>query len=137
MSQALENLLSEDRRFEPSSEFAAQANARPGVHAEAVADYLGFWESQALSRINWPTEPSRVLDDSNPPFFKWFPDGELNISVNCLDRHLADHGDQVAYHWVGEPGDSRSLTYRELHAEVCRFANGLMSLGLVRGDRVA
>ena len=137
MSQALENLLSEDRKFEPSPEFAAQANARPGIHAEADADYLAFWREQALSRITWHTEPTRVLDDSNPPFFKWFPDGELNISFNCLDRHLADHGDQVAYHWVGEPGDARTLTYRELHAEVCRFANGLKSLGLEKGDRVA
>ncbi|HSK06199.1 MAG TPA: acetate--CoA ligase [Acidimicrobiia bacterium] len=137
MSQALENLLSEDRKFEPSPEFAAQANARPGIHTEADADYLAFWQEQALSRISWHTEPSRVLDDSNPPFFKWFSDGELNISFNCLDRHLADHGDQVAYHWVGEPGDTRTLTYRDLHAEVCRFANGLRGLGLEKGDRVA
>ncbi|HEX6146070.1 MAG TPA: acetate--CoA ligase [Acidimicrobiia bacterium] len=137
MSQALENLLSEDREFVPSPEFAAQANARPGIHAEADADYLAFWREQALSRIFWHTEPTLVLDDSNPPFFKWFPDGELNVSVNCLDRHLAGHGDQVAYHWVGEPGDVRTLSYRELHAEVCRFANGLKSLGLEKGDRVA
>jgi acetyl-CoA synthetase len=137
MSEALENLLSEDRKFEPSSEFAAQANARPGIHAEAEADYLAFWQKQALSRISWDTEPTEVLDDSNPPFFKWFADGKLNISVNCLDRHLTDHGDQVAYHWVGEPGDTRTLTYRELYSEVCRFANGLKSLGLVKGDRVA
>ncbi len=78
-----------------------------------------------------------VLDDSNHPFYKWFSDGELNLSVNCLDRHLDEHGDQVAYNWVGEPGDTRVLTYSDLHAEVCRFANGLLSLGLETGDRVA
>jgi acetyl-CoA synthetase len=137
MSQALENLLSEDRKFEPSPEFAAQANARPGIHAEAEADYLAFWQKQALTRITWHNEPTQVLDDSNPPFYEWFADGRLNISFNCLDRHLADHGDQVAYHWVGEPGDKRTLTYQELHSEVCRFANGLKSLGLEKGDRVA
>ena len=137
MPQALENLLSEDRKFEPSPEFAAQANARPGIHAEAEADYLAFWQKQALTRITWHNEPTRVLDDSNPPFYEWFADGRLNISFNCLDRHLADHGDQVAYHWVGEPGDKRTLTYQELHSEVCRFANGLKSLGLEKGDRVA
>jgi acetyl-CoA synthetase len=137
MSQALENLLSEDRKFEPSPEFAAQANAGPGIHAEAEADYLAFWREQALSRISWHTVPTEVLDESNPPFFKWFADGRLNVSFNCLDRHLADHGDQVAYHWVGEPGDDRTLSYRDLHSEVCRFANGLKGMGLVKGDRVA
>ncbi|MFZ0626009.1 MAG: acetate--CoA ligase [Acidimicrobiia bacterium] len=137
MSEALENLLREDRTFEPSHEFVAQANAKPGVHQEAAADYLAFWRKQAMDRITWYTEPTEVLDDSNPPFFKWFADGELNLSYNCLDRHLADHGDQVAYHWIGEPGDTRDLTYGQLHEEVCKFANGLKSLGLERGDRVA
>ncbi len=137
MSEALENLLSEDRKFPPPPEFTAQANAKPGVHEAANADYLAFWQEQALSRITWDTAPTIVLDDSNPPFFKWFSDGELNLSANCLDRHLADHGDQVAYHWVGEPGDERTLTYADLHAEVCRLANGLTSLGMTRGDRVA
>ncbi len=137
MSQALENLLSENRTFDPAPEFAAQANARPGIHERAAEDYLAFWMEQALNRITWHKEPTRALDDSNPPFYKWFSDGELNISFNCLDRHLAAHGGQVAYHWVGEPGDSRTLTYTDLHAEVCRFANGLKALGLEKGDRVA
>ena len=137
MSEALENLLSEDRKFPPPPEFTAQANAKPGVHEAAAADYLTFWQEQALSRITWDTAPTIVLDDSKPPFFKWFSDGELNLSANCLDRHLAEHGDQVAYHWVGEPGETRTLTYTELHAEVCRFANGLKSLGMTKGDRVA
>ncbi len=137
MSEALENLLSEDRKFPPPPEFIAAANAQPGIHDAASADYLGFWKDQALSRITWATEPTVVLDDSNHPFYKWFSDGELNLSVNCLDRHLDEHGDQVAYNWVGEPGDTRVLTYSDLHAEVCRFANGLKSLGLATGDRVA
>jgi len=137
MSQALENLLHEDRTFPPSAEFTAQANAQPGIHEEAARDYLGFWQRQALERISWFTEPTVVLDDTNPPFYKWFPDGELNVSYNCLDRHLATHGDQVAYHWVGEPGDTRTLTYADLSREVNRFANGLKSLGLAKGDRVA
>src|SRR3970040_2377175 len=137
MSEALENLLSEDRKFDPSAEFAAQANAKPGIHEAAAADYLAFWQEQALSRISWHKAPTEVLDDSTPPFFKWFADGELNLSYNCLDRHLDRHGDQVAYHWVGEPGDTLSLTFRELHAEVCMFANGLKSLGLEKGDRGA
>ncbi len=78
-----------------------------------------------------------MLDDSNPPFYKWFTDGELNLSYNCLDRHLDLHGDKVAYHWIGEPGDTRTITYRELYEDVCRFANALTNLGVERGDRVA
>jgi acetyl-CoA synthetase len=137
MSQALENLLREDRTFPPSGEFTAQANAQPGIHEEAAQDYEAFWRNQALERITWFTEPTEGLDDSNPPFFKWFKDGELNIAYNCLDRHLEDHGDQVAYHWIGEPGDTRTLTYSELAREVNKFANALKSLGLEKGDRVA
>ncbi len=137
MSEALENLLHEERLFEVDPEFTAVANARPGIHDEAAADFESFWQKQALERINWFKEPTLVLDDSNPPFYKWFADGELNLSYNCLDRHLAEHGDQVAYHWIGEPGDTRTLTYSDLHAEVGKFANGLLSLGLEKGDRVA
>jgi acetyl-CoA synthetase len=137
MSQALENLLQEERTFPPSEEFTAQANAKPGIHEEAETDYEAFWQKQALERITWFTEPKEILDESNPPFFKWFKDGELNLAYNCLDRHLEEHGDQVAYHWVGEPGDARTLTYAELATEVNRFANGLKSLGLEKGDRVA
>jgi acetyl-CoA synthetase len=137
VSETLENLLHEDRTFPPSPGFTARANARPGVHDEAEADYLGFWQRNALERVSWFKEPSQILDDSNPPFFKWFSDGELNLSYNCLDRHLASHGNQVAYHWVGEPGDKRTLTYSDLASEVNRLANGLKSLGLEKGDRVA
>ena len=137
MTKTLENLLQEDRKFEPPADFMSKANAQPGVHEEAEADYRAFWHKQALERITWYREPTQVLEDSNPPFYKWFSDGQLNLSFNCLDRHLADHGDKVAYHWIGEPGDVRTLTYADLHVEVCRFANGLRSLGLEKGDRVA
>ncbi|CAN5882379.1 acetate--CoA ligase [soil metagenome] len=137
MSQAIENLLTEDRTFPPPRQFAEQANAEKGIHEQAAGDTTAYWMEQALARLTWFTEPTEAIDDSNPPFFKWFSDGEINVSFNCLDRHLADHGDQVAYHWVGEPGDTRTLTYIDLHAEVSKFANALKSLGLERGDRVA
>jgi len=137
VSETLEDLLKESRSFPPSEEFTAQANAKPGIHAEAEADFQGFWHRQALDRIDWYTEPTQVLDDSNSPFYKWFSDGELNLSYNCLDRHLELSADKVAYHWVGEPGDTRTITYRDLYGEVCRFANALKSLGVSKGDRVA
>ena len=139
MSEAhgIENLLEEHRLFPPSEAFAATANAGHDIYAEAESDWLGFWQRQALERITWFKEPTVVLDDDNPPFYKWFTDGELNLSYNCLDRHLDTIGDKVAYHWVGEPGDTRTITYRDLYEEVCRFANGLKSLGVQRGDRVA
>ena len=137
MSETLEDLLKENRSFPPSEEFTAQANAQPGIHAEAEADFQGFWHRQALDRIDWYTEPTLTLDDSNPPFYKWFSDGELNLSYNCLDRHLESSADKVAYHWVGEPGDTRTITYQDLYEEVCRFSNALKSLGVSKGDRVA
>ena len=135
--EAIENLSREDRTFAPTPEFTAAANAQPGVHERAEADFQGFWREQALQRVSWFKEPSKVLDDSKAPFFTWFADGELNLSYNCLDRHLDTGGDKVAYYWEGEPGDSRVITYRELHAEVCRFANVLADLGVEKGDRVA
>ncbi len=135
MTETLENLLTEERLFSPSEEFKARAVAREGIHDQP--DFKAFWQKEALARISWFKEPAEVLDDSNPPFFKWFADGELNLSYNCLDRHLATHGDKVAYHFVGEPGDTRDITYRQLHEEVSRLANGLKSLGVRKGDRVA
>ena len=136
-SKPLENLLKEDRVFPPSAAFAAQANAQPGIHDEADNDWQGFWARQARERVSWFKEPTVTLDDSNPPFYKWFTDGELNLSYNCLDRHLDKSAGKVAYHWIGEPGDVRTITYGELHREVCRFANALKSIGLKRGDRAA
>ena len=137
MTDGIENLLHEDRVFPPPEEFASQANVSDDWFDRADEDHVDFWMQQALERLDWITEPTTALDDSNPPFFTWFADGELNVSVNCLDRHLAAGGDKVAYHWIGEPGDTRTITYADLAAEVNRFANGLRSLGVVKGDRVA
>ena len=107
MTQAIENLLREERAF-PLPEFAAAANAQPGIHETAEAGLQGFWLRNALERVSWFKEPTVALDDSNPPFYRWFTDGTLNLSYNCLDRHLEERGDKVAYHWVGEPGDTRT-----------------------------
>ena len=134
---ALENLLQENRVFDPPSEFVAAANAGPDIYERADADPIAFWMEQALERISWFKEPTVALDDSNPPFYKWFSDGELNIAYNCLDRHLETKGDKVAFSWVGEPGDTREITYLDLYEEVGRFANALKGLGVRRGDRVA
>jgi acetyl-CoA synthetase len=135
--KAIENLMTEDRLFPPSEEFVAAANAGAEIYDEADADYLAFWKKQALSRVSWYKEPTVVLDDSNAPFFKWFSDGEVNVSYNCLDRHLEDNGDKVAFYWIGEPGDTQDITYKDLYERVTKLANGLKSLGVEKGDRVA
>jgi acetyl-CoA synthetase len=134
--QALSNLLHEHRQFAPSPEFAAQANVTAEAYDQAAADRLAFWDRQA-DRLEWATRWTTTLQWDRP-FAKWFVGGTLNASVNCLDRHVAaGHGDQVAIHFEGEPGDSRSITYTELLTEVSRAANALMSLGIGTGDRVA
>lgn len=138
MSNTIDNLLHEARRFPPSDEFAANAIADAGLYERAAADRLGFWADQARELLHWHTPFTRTLDWSEPPFAKWFDDGELNIAYNCLDRHvLAGNGDRVAIHWEGEPGDTRTITYAELTAEVKKAANLLTSLGIRAGDRVA
>ncbi|MFC4564546.1 acetate--CoA ligase [Nocardiopsis mangrovi] len=135
--EVLSNLMSEDRSFPPSEDFAAGANATAALYDDAVSDREGFWAEQA-GRLSWAAPWEQVLDWSDAPFAKWFTGGRLNVAYNCVDRHVEDgHGDQVAIHWVGEPGDSRDITYAELLAEVSRAANALSSLGLVAGDRVA
>jgi acetyl-CoA synthetase len=133
----IENLLREERSFPPPADFAAKANTTQADFDRADADFEAYWMEQAKDRLTWFTEPTVGLDDSNAPFFTWFKDGELNVSYNCLDRHLGTGGDKVAYHWVGEPGDTRTLTYQDLADEVNRFANGLKSLGVTKGDTVA
>ena len=138
MSNTIDNLLHEARRFPPSEEFAANAIANSELYERAAADRLGFWADQARELLHWHTPFTRTLDWSEPPFAKWFDDGELNIAYNCLDRHvLAGNGDRVAIHWEGEPGDTRTITYAELTAEVKKAANLLTSLGIRAGDRVA
>jgi acetyl-CoA synthetase len=134
--RTLENLLQEERLFPPSVEFVAQANVGPEVYGDSE-DWKDWWLGQARNRITWYREPAESVDESTPPFYRWFADGQLNLSYNCLDRHLDTLGDKVAYHWIGEPGDTRDLTFSELHEEVSKFANGLKSIGVGRGDRVA
>ena len=137
MNEKIENLLEENRTFEPSEELIKNANATDEWFKDAENDRLEYWKKQALNRISWFKEPTEVLDDSNPPFFKWFKDGELNLSYNCLDRHLETDGDRVAYYWEGEPGDTQEITYRDLYERVCKLSNALKSLGVQKGDRVA
>jgi acetyl-CoA synthetase len=133
---AIEALFEERRRFPPSAEFAAQANATADLYEQADRDYLAFWASWAR-RLEW-IKPFTVTLEWDEPFARWFPDGELNVSVNCLDRHVrAGLGDKIAYHYEGEPGDRHAITYRELLEDVNRFANGLRKLGIRKGERVA
>ena len=137
MTDAIEDLLSEDRTFPPPDVFTSQALvADSSLYDEAEADREAFWARQA-GELDWFEPWSQVLD-WQPPYAKWFVDGKLNVSHNCLDRHVAaGHGDQVAYHWEGEPGDTRTITYAELLSDVQQAANALKSLGVGKGDRVA
>jgi acetyl-CoA synthetase len=136
MTDQLATLLSEQRRFPPEPGFSAQANAQPGLHQSAAADRLGFWEEQAR-QLEWVT-PWREVLEWTPPHARWFVGGQLNVSANCLDRHLAGpRRNKAAIIWEGEPGDRRVLTYWDLAREVNRAANALKSLGVTRGDRVA
>ena len=138
MNTQIDNLLHEYRTFPPSEEFAANAVATDAVYGEAATDRLEFWARQARDLLHWETPFTRTLDWSNPPFAKWFDDGHLNVSYNCLDRHVdAGNGDRVALYWEGEQGDSRAVTYAELTEEVKRAANVLSGLGIGEGDRVA
>ena len=138
---AIESVLKENRVFEPNDEFKTHANVN-GMDAynalceKANADYEGFWGNLARDNIAWKKPFTEVLDESNAPLYKWFADGELNVSYNCLDRHLADKADKVAIIYEKDDGSSENITYRELYERVCRFANGLKSLGVQKGDRV-
>jgi acetyl-CoA synthetase len=137
-SEALSNLLHEERRFPPSDDFVAQANAGEELYKDAADDVEAFWAQQARELLHWDTEWTQPLDWTKAPFAKWFVGGRLNIAYNCVDRHVeAGYGDQVAIHWEGEPGDTRTVTYADLRREVCRTANALTELGVVKGDRVA
>ena len=136
MSDQLETLLSEQRRFPPAAEFAAQANGGAELYDAARRDRLAFWEEQARA-LEWMRPWDRVLD-WELPHAKWFVGGRLNVSVNCLDRHLrGPRRNKAALIWEGEPGDRRTLTYWELAREAGRAANALRRLGVKRGDRVA
>ena len=138
--QSIDSVLQEHRLFEPPTEFAEKARLNSAslakLHEEAEADYEGFWARQAREELDWHTPFSETLDESNAPHYRWFADGKLNVSYNCLDRHLEQRGDKVALIFEGEQGDTRSITFRELHQEVCQFANALKALGIEKGDRV-
>ena len=134
--ETLENLLTETRTFQPSYEFAANANAQPFIYAQANQDRLAFWESQA-EELKWDKHWDQALD-WQPPYAKWFIGGTLNATVNCLDRHIEEgRGDRVAFHFEGEPGDTRTITYADLFTEVKKATNALIELGVKAGDRIA
>jgi acetyl-CoA synthetase len=134
--RGLSALLHETRTFPPPEALAKTANAQPGIYAEAEADPLAFWEHEAR-RLTWAAPWSQVLD-WDVPFARWFVGAKLNVSVNCVDRHVeAGLGDRVAFHWEGEPGDARTITYRDLLRSVCQAANALAELGVKSGDKVA
>jgi acetyl-CoA synthetase len=137
LEQKLEELLGVEK-FEPPEDLRADANwSDPAIYEEAAADPEAWWLRQAKELLDWDVEPSQSLDDSNPPFYKWFADGRLNASAQCLDRHVAaGNGDRVAFHWRGEEGEERDLTYADLHRDVQRFANALKGLGVEKGDVV-
>ena len=133
----IEDYYVEDRTFPPSDTFQSQALITDrSLYEEAEADRLGFWARQARELVSWFQDFDTVLE-WDLPFAKWFIGGKLNISYNCLDRHVeAGRGDKVAFHWEGEPGDTRTINYSELLEEVSKFANVLKSLGVEKGDRV-
>jgi acetyl-CoA synthetase len=125
-------------KFPPPDEFREKALVSDwSLHEEAQKDFKGFWAKQATELLDWFTEPEEDLNDSDPPFYKWFEDGKLNVSYNCLDRHVeAGNGDRVAFHWRGEEGEEREITYADLLAEVQKFANALKDRGIAKGDVV-
>jgi acetyl-CoA synthetase len=141
MSQNIESLQKEDRIFNPSEAFSAKSHIKSleeyeAIHKRSIEDPEGWWSEQA-STLTWQKPWDTVLDWSDAPFARWFDGGKLNASENCLDRHVAaGNGDKVAIHWVGEPGDTRDLTYSDLLAETCRLANALKTRGIKSGDRV-
>jgi acetyl-CoA synthetase len=141
MAATIESVLQEKRVFPPSPEFVRKANvsgmdAYRKLCAEAERDFTGFWGRLARENLHWTKPFSQVLDESKAPFFRWFHDGELNASANCLDRHLPTQGDKTAIIFEADDGKVTRISYRELHRETCRFANALKSLGIRTGDRV-
>ncbi len=136
LEQQLEGML-EIEKFDPPDSFRQHALLNdPAVYEEAEQDWKGWWVKQA-KELHWFKEPTQDLNDSNPPFYKWFEDGKINASYNCVDRHVeAGRGDKVAYHWHGEEGETREVTYADLHRDVQRFANALKDLGIQKGDVV-
>ena len=137
LEKHLESML-EIEKFPPPDDFKARALVTDeSIYEEASRDLEGFWAKQAEELIDWTEKPTQILDESSTPFYKWFADGKLNVTHNCLDRHVeAGNGDRVAYYWRGEEGEEREITYAELHRDVQRFANALKSHGIGKGDVV-
>ncbi len=134
--EGLSALLHETRTFPPPDDMVRRANARPGIYEEANADPVAFWAAQA-ENLRWSTPWARTLDWQSP-FARWFVGGTLNVAVNCVDRHVeAGLGARVAFHWEGEPGDTRTITYDGLLKLVSQAANGLTEMGVRAGDKVA
>ncbi|MDA0238018.1 MAG: acetate--CoA ligase [Proteobacteria bacterium] len=137
----IESVLQENRIFKPSNEFVKQAtvsglSAYKALCAQAEADYEGFWAKLAQEHLLWNKPFTKILDDTNPPFFKWFHDGELNVSYNCLDRHLNTIPHKTALIFEADDGSVTNVTYKQLYHRVCQMANGLKSLGIRSGDRI-
>ena len=141
MSARIESVLVENRIFPPPESFVRQATIAgmaqyQALCAEAERDHAGFWARLAREQIQWHKPFTRTLDDSDAPFFKWFEDGELNVSYNCLDRHLGTPVEnKTAIIFEADDGTVTSITYKALHKRVCQFANGLKSLGYKKGER--
>lgn len=138
--QNIESVLHENRLFQPSERAKAEANVNAeqlaALHQEAATDHVAFWSRLAKEKLQWAKPFTVGLDESKAPHYRWFTDGELNVSVNCLDRHLDENGNKTAIIFEGEPGDVQKYTYHELHGAVCRFANALKMQGVQHGDRV-
>src|SRR4051812_39877875 len=141
MSSTIETVLQEKRVFPPAPAVIKQANIS-GMEtyrkmvAEAERDFEGFWAKLARETLDWSKPFTKVLDESKAPFFRWFYDGELNASYNCLDRHLKTQRNKVAIIFEADDGKVTKISYQQLHAEVCRFANALKAKGIRKGDRV-
>ncbi len=140
-TQTIESVMNETRLFPPSADFVKQANvsgmaAYQALCAEAERDFTGFWARQARELLSWQRPFTEILDESHAPFFKWFGDGKLNASYNCLDRHLSTQPDKVAIIFEADDGAVTKITYKELYRRVCMMANGLKSLNVKKGDRI-
>src|SRR6185437_9247178 len=134
-TQTIDTLFLEERRYPPPADFAARANAKPDIYDE---DFESFWKRNATERVSW-FEPFSTLYEWEAPYAKWYLGGKLNVSYNCVDRHVEQgRGSKVAFHWEGEPvGERREITYADLQREVASFANGLKRLGVKKGTPVA
>src|SRR5690349_14427998 len=134
-TQTIDTLFLEERRYPPPAAFAAQANAKAEIYDEG---FEAFWARNATERVSW-LEPFSTLYEWEPPYTKWFLGGKLNVSYNCVDRHVENgNGGKTAYHWEGEPeGERREISYEELRDDVARFANALKKLGVQKGTPVA